>query len=249
MSFINDEERFLMNKEFFLKEIKSYAIMFFAVFAFRSTFVEPNHIPSGSLLPTNAIGDFILVNKFAYGLKVPFSEWFGKPIYLTDFKTPTRGDIVVFEYPLERSILYVKRLVGLPGDEVEVRDNVLYINGQEIQKVEIKDNAHLAELFDESRYNRKDLKFYTQKFGDKEFTIAENASFFQHHNTSGKLTIPAGHFFMMGDNRDYSSDSRIWGFVPQDHIRGRAMVVWFNMVYPWSEEEFHFRPKRIGTVL
>lgn len=238
-----------MDKDKVIKEIKSYIIIIVSVFAFRSSLFEPNHIPSGSLLPTNAIGDFILVNKFSYGLKVPYSEWFGKPIYFSEFKTPTRGDIVVFEYPLDRNILYVKRLIGVPGDEIEVRDNVVYLNGQEVQRSEIKDPKDQMELFDASKYNRNDLKFYKNKIGDKEFVTAENVALFRHNNTQGKIKVPEGHYFVLGDNRDYSADSRIWGFVPQDHIRGRAMVVWFNMVYPWSEEEFHFRPGRIGTLL
>ncbi len=238
-----------MDKDKVIKEIKSYIIIIVSVFAFRSSLFEPNHIPSGSLLPTNAIGDFILVNKFSYGLKVPYSEWLGKPIYFSEFKTPTRGDIVVFEYPLDRNILYVKRLIGVPGDEIEVRDNIVYLNGQEVQRSEIKDPKDQMELFDASKYNRNDLKFYKNKIGEKEFVTAENIALFRHNNTQGKIKVPEGHYFVLGDNRDYSADSRIWGFVPQDHIRGRAMVVWFNMVYPWSEEEFHFRPGRIGTLL
>ncbi|MCK6594342.1 MAG: signal peptidase I [Bacteriovoracaceae bacterium] len=238
-----------MDKDKVIKEIKSYIIIIVSVFAFRSSLFEPNHIPSGSLLPTNAIGDFILVNKFSYGLKVPYSEWLGKPVYFSEFKTPTRGDIVVFEYPLDRNILYVKRLIGVPGDEIEVRDNIVYLNGKEVERSEIKDPKDQAELFDASKYNRNDLKFYKNKIGEKEFVTAENIALFRHNNTQGKIKVPEGHYFVLGDNRDYSADSRIWGFVPQDHIRGRAMVVWFNMVYPWSEEEFHFRPGRIGTLL
>lgn len=238
-----------MDKEKVIKEIKSYIIIIVSVFAFRSSLFEPNHIPSGSLLPTNAIGDFILVNKFAYGLKLPYSEWFSKPIYLTDFKPPTRGDIVVFEYPLDRNILYVKRLIAIPGDEIEVRDNVVYLNGKEMERELVKDPKEFAELFDTNRYNRDNLKFYKNKLGEKTFVTAEDTARFQHNNTAGKLVVPKGHYFVLGDNRDYSADSRIWSFVPEDHIRGKAMVVWFNMVYPWSEEKFHFRPWRIGTLL
>ncbi len=238
-----------MDKDKLIKEFKSYVIIIVSVFAFRSSFFEPNHIPSGSLLPTNAIGDFILVNKMAFGFKIPYSEWVGKPIYVGGFKNPNRGDIVVFEYPLDRNVLYVKRMIGLPGDEVEVRDNVLYLNGKEVPKELAPDQAKYAELYDQSRYNRADLKFYKNKIDDKEFITGENTASFQHNNTAGKLIIPQGYFFVMGDNRDYSADSRIWGLVPQDHLRGRAVVVWFNMVYPWSQEEFHFRPWRIGTLL
>jgi signal peptidase I len=236
------------DKEKIKKEIISYILIFVGVFGFKSTFFEPNHIPSGSMLPSMAIGDFILVNKMQYGLKVPFSEWFGDPIYLTEFNQPKRGYIMVFEFPKNRSILYVKRLVALPGDTIEVlNDSRVFVNDKEVKGVEVTGELkkELKELYDE-KGRQLNMRFETIQNGPIKHYIAHNEKAIFHRDQM-KITVPEGHYFMMGDNRDYSSDSRIWGFVPQSHIRGKALFVWFNMVYPWSHEPFHFRPWRIGT--
>ncbi|PIK14624.1 signal peptidase I [Halobacteriovorax sp. JY17] len=228
------------------KELLSWIYIIVTVFAFKSSFFEPNHIPSGSLLPTNAIGDFILVNKMSYGFKLPYSDLFGDPIYLSKPSDPKRGDIVVFRYPRDRNILYVKRVIGLPGDEVEVYNNKVYLNGKLIETKPV-DKEKYIELFDD-KFDKKGIEFEEVTLDGKTFVTAVNNSMPYHLNIP-KVTVDKGHFFMMGDNRDYSSDSRVWGFVPFGHIRGRAMFVWFNMVYPWSKEPFHFRPWRIGTLL
>ena len=230
------------------KEILSYVYIFVGVFGFKSTFFEPNHIPSGSMLPTMAIGDFILVNKFTYGFKVPFSEWIGDPVYLTEFSTPERGDIVVFEYPKDRGTLFVKRVIGLPGDEIEVFNNRVFINGKEVQgkRIEGEEKKNYRSLYDKKKIPLE-LDFFRVETGDVSHIVAHNLAQAV-HLPFPKMTVPKGHLFMMGDNRDFSSDSRYWGFVPFSHIRGRALFVWFNMVYPWSREPFHFRPWRIGTV-
>lgn len=182
-----------------------------------------------------------------YGLKLPFSEWFGDPVYLTEFSQPKRGDIMVFEFPNDRSILYVKRLVALPGDTIEVFDNRVFVNDTEVKGEPVTDE--MAKEFLEL-YDRKggyfDMKFFKVQNGPIKHVIAHNDAM-PIHREQMKVKVPEGHYFMMGDNRDHSSDSRIWGFVPQSHIRGKALFVWFNMVYPWSNEPFHFRPGRIGT--
>ncbi len=230
-----------------VKEIISYVLIFLGVFGFKSTFFEPNHIPSGSMLPTMAIGDFILVNKFSYGFKFPFSEWVGDPLYLTEFKSPKRGDIVVFEYPKDRSTLFVKRVVAIPGDEIEVFNNRVFLNGKEVAglKIEGDDYKTYRSLYDEKGIPL-DLDFYKVSSGETKHIVAHNKAQ-DIHLSIPKIRVPKGHLFMMGDNRDFSSDSRYWGFVPFNHIRGKALLVWFNMVYPWSSELFHIRPWRIGT--
>lgn len=237
----------MWDKQKVKNEILSYVFIFLGVFGFKSTFFEPNHIPSGSMLPTMAIGDFILVNKMAYGLKVPFSEWFMDPIYITDFTPPEKGDIVVFEYPKNDSILFVKRIVAMPGDEVEAFDNRLFVNGVEVkgEDVSADDVKTYRELYDRKEVPL-DLSFHKVTNGKTKHIIAKNNSM-PYHLSQKKFVVPEGHFYVMGDNRDFSSDSRVWGTVPFENLRGKALFVWFNMVYPWSKEPFHFRPWRIGT--
>src|SRR5690606_21593341 len=116
-----------------VKEIKSITLIVFTVLLFRSVFFEPFKIPTGSMIPTLMIGDFILVNKFSYGFKVPFSDWVGDPIYLTGPETPKRGDVIVFKYPKDTSFNYIKRVIGLPGDTIEVIDKVVYVNDEPIE--------------------------------------------------------------------------------------------------------------------
>lgn len=230
-----------------LKEVWSWIWIAFVVFAFKSTFIDTNHIPSGSMLPTMAIGDFIFVNKMAYGLKIPYSDQLEEPIYLTKFTPPERGDIIVFRYPGDPSILYVKRAVALPGDEIEVYNNELRINGKVVEATPAE-KKEFIELYDK-KFGPDNIQFYKQKIGKKNIVTARDESRGRYLNTQEIVTVPAGHVFVLGDNRDFSSDSRYWGFVPFKYIRGRAFFIWFNMVYPWSKEEFHFRPWRIGTIL
>ncbi len=248
------------SKEYFLHEGWSWIYIFFIVFGFRSTFIDHYHIPSGSLLPTNAIGDSIVVNKMSYGFKLPFSEFFGTysralglekewaPVYLTEQTLPTRGDIVVFEFPKDKSILFVKRCIAVAGDTVEMYDNDLYINGKKIERSAVTEDAKYRELFDEKPgQDPSKMVFFKQSLEGKDFITAQDSRV--RPFTMEKVTVPEDHIFVLGDNRDYSADSRYWGFVHKDLIRGRAFTVWMSMVYPWSSEPFHFRPSRIGTML
>ena len=231
----------------FLKELPSYIVIFFVVFAIRSSIFDNNHIPSGSMLPNMAIGDFIIVNKAAFGFRIPYSDYFGKSIYLTSFKGPKRGDIVVFEYPNNRSILYVKRVIGIPGDEIQVDNNRISINGRLVEEHEIDNKDEILNVFDDKFYPDS-IRLVRVKHNDTEFVRATQEASPFHPGTGGEtLVVPKDHVFVMGDNRDYSSDSRAWGFVPYSHLRGKPLFIWFNMVYPWSAEKFHFRPWRIGT--
>ena len=227
------------------EEFWSYVFIIIAVTALRSSLLDNNHIPSGSMIPTMAIGDFVIVNKTAFGLRFPLSTYLGEPLYLTPFKKPNRGDIVVFEFPKDRSILYVKRVIGLPGDEIEVFNNQVYINGNLIVGHEL-DGEDLKNLFD-GKFMPESIKLTRVVHGEKEFIKATQEDAPHHLNTAGKVLVPENNVFVMGDNRDYSSDSRVWGLVPYSHLLGRPLFVWFNMVYPWSQEQFHFRPWRIGT--
>lgn len=200
------------------------------VFILRSFLFEPFRIPSGSMLPTLHIGDFILVNKFDYGIRLPVSNTKIIPV-----GSPKRGDVVVFKYPMDESFDYIKRVVGLPGDVVEYRDKVLYINGEEQ-----KQSGH-ADFVDERSLVTIDRR--EENLGGTEHMIAvdgrrpawvpaqgilkkEPSCSYNEHGFVCK--VPPGHYFMMGDNRDNSEDSRYWGFVSDGSLIGRAVLIWAN---------------------
>lgn len=234
-----------------IKEAKSLFILLIAVLAFRSTCFEPFRIPSGSMIPTLMIGDFILVNKMAYGFKLPFSDlaigsinW--DPIYLFGRSTPERGDVIVFKYPQDPATNYIKRLIGLPGDEIEIRNKIIYVNGVEIKTKKIAAGPLMADMDDKFRaYN---LDFYDASTGDHQHIIQFDADNL-YQNDFGPKVVPEGHYFVMGDNRDFSADSRSWGFVPEQNVKGKALLVWFSMIFPFKGDEFKFRAHRIGTMI
>jgi signal peptidase I len=201
-----------------------------AVFFLRSFLFEPFKIPSGSMIPTLLVGDLILVNKFHYGVRLPVIN---KKI--TEGTAPARGDVMVFRYPPKPSLDYIKRVVGIPGDEVAYLNKRLSINGKVIETVA------LPEFFDQDtmRY----FKQYQESLGEKKHGIlndddrpafvpgADDFVFKQNcrYSVEGVVCkVPEGHYFMMGDNRDNSLDSRFWGFVPDKNIVGRAFFVWMN---------------------
>jgi signal peptidase I len=187
----------------------------FLVFFFRWALFEPYVIPSGSMIPTLLIHDHILVNKWAYGFRVPFSE-----LWLTYWNKPKSGDIVVFRYPRGRDTFFVKRVVAIEGDTIEVKDGQLVINGQAVERVAINTPAK------EAGESASEFQYYREKLGDHEFTTR---SFRWGHRLEGhKITVPDGHFYVVGDNRDESHDSRIWGFVPIKNLIGRAGSVWLS---------------------
>lgn len=211
-----------------------YGVSFFPVilfvFVLRSFIVEPFRIPSGSMLPTLQSGDLILVNKFTYGLRLPVIDTKVIPI-----GQPQRGDVMVFRYPVDPSVDYIKRVVGLPGDQVAYLDKKLYINGKEVPRKA------------DGQYFEPDRVAYTAQFieslGDKPHKILLDerrsqeigpiSSFpyrekCEYLRNGIRCTVPDGVYFMMGDNRDNSLDSRFWGFVPEANIVGKAFFIWMN---------------------
>jgi signal peptidase I len=200
------------------------------VFVFRSFLFEPFKIPSGSMIPTLLVGDFILVNKFTYGIRLPVIN--KKIIPLND---PQRGDVMVFRYPEDPSLDYIKRVVGLPGDTIEYHNKKLSINGQPVEMTQIADYLHPERLYyseqftahmgvDHKLLNDKDAPAFVP--GVSQFPQRENCTY---NATGVTCKVPAGHYFMMGDNRDNSRDSRAWGFVPEENIVGKAFFVWLNL--------------------
>ena len=202
------------------------------VFLIRSFWVEPFKIPSGSMKPTLLVGDFILVNKYTYGIRVPVIN--KKVIEVGPIK---RGDVVVFRYPADPSVDYIKRVVGTPGDRVTYRGKRLTINDQPVA-------VQGTGFYTDAELNFLRLPTFTEKLGERPHQmmivptqppvdLAQVRQFAHRgnceYNDDGfSCTVPAGHYFMMGDNRDQSSDSRYWGFVPDDHVKGRAFLVWMN---------------------
>ena len=216
---------------------KSFFPVLLIVFLLRSFIAEPFRIPSSSMRPTLVVGDYILVNKFAYGLRLPIVE--KKIVPMGD---PVRGDVVVFRYPVNPSQDFIKRVVGLPGDVVEYRDKQLAVNGKPLPQRPAGSYSYLEGLRFETTERR--LEQANTADGPREYTVAVSPQApavmpagvrsFPHrdncdYNERGfACKVPPGHYFMMGDNRDASDDSRYWGFVPDDHIRGRAFFIWFN---------------------
>ncbi len=211
-----------------------YAVSFFPVILFvfmlRSFLVEPFRIPSGSMLPTLQSGDLILVNKFTYGIRLPVLDAKIIPV-----GSPQRGDVMVFRYPVDPSTDYIKRVVGLPGDQIEYRDQRLFINGKEVPR---KADGQYFEP-DRVAYTAQ----YTEMLGDVphqillderrsqmlapiwKFPYSENCNYL---GNGIRCTVPQGVYFMMGDNRDNSLDSRYWGFVPEANVVGKAFFIWMN---------------------
>ena len=219
-----------------------YAASFFpvllVVFLLRSFVAEPFKIPSSSMRPTLEVGDFILVNKFSYGLRLPIVE--AKVVPLGE---PQRGDVVVFRYPVNPSQDFIKRVVGIGGDVVAYQDKKLTVNGQPLPQVRDGTYSYLENLRFETLERFKETATRVDK-GTHEYTIGVNPQAApvypqnvrpfpgrdncEYNDRGFTCKVPPGHYFMMGDNRDNSDDSRYWGFVPDDHIRGKAFFIWFN---------------------
>jgi len=212
-----------------------YSVSFFPVilivFLLRSFLVEPFKIPSSSMVPTLLVGDFILVNKFTYGIRLPVAN---KKVM--ELGSPRRGDVMVFRYPEDPSLDYIKRVVGLPGDRIEYRNKRLFINGTQVPVRQIDDYLSKERM----QFSRRYLE--TLNGVEHEILLEEDAPAFVapsrafphagncNYNMNGlACTVPPGHYFAMGDNRDNSSDSRVWGFVPDENIVGKAFFIWLNL--------------------
>lgn len=198
------------------------------IFLLRSFVAEPFRIPSSSMEPTLEEGDLILVSKFAYGIRLPVLNRL-----VVDLGTPERGDVVVFRFPQDPRQDYIKRVVGLPGDEIVYIDKRLYVNGELVQE------ESLGPALTEEGF---EVVEYGEKLGEVEHRIYKMPR--RHDPRRFDIVVPEGRYFVMGDNRDNSNDSRGWGFVPDENLVGRAFLIWMNWrVGEWPEWN------RIGTVI
>ncbi len=213
----------------FLDICKSFFPILLIVLLLRSFVAEPFRIPSGSMMPTLLHGDFILVNKFSYGIRLPVLH---KKIL--NIGEPQRGDVAVFRFPKNPADDYIKRVIGLPGDHVAYRDKKLYINGKLMsqEKNGVYQGEGANSVMNGATILREDLEYQIHEILLKKFG----------NNAPGEFTVPQNHFFVMGDNRDHSSDSRIWGFVPEENLVGRAFLVWMN--WDFAGKKFNFN--RVG---
>jgi signal peptidase I len=206
---------------------RSFFPIILAVLVLRSFIVEPFRIPSGSMMPTLLPGDFILVNKFAYGLRLPVLN-----TKIWDAGSPRRGDVVVFRYPEDPTVAYIKRIVGLPGDRLEYRNKQLYINGEPMpQSVLPADNAVVMQG-EELRLEEID-------------NVSHNILVKAGKGMSWSYVVPEGHYFALGDNRDNSRDSRFWGPLPEENLIGEAFLIWMN----WDCITLQGQCSRIGRII
>jgi signal peptidase I len=217
------------------------------VFMIRWSIVESFKIPSGSMIPTLAIGDYLFVNKFSYGLKIPFTD-----IKLIDRAGPARGDVIVFKYPKNESIYFIKRVIGIPGDTIELRDKALYLNGKAVPEDQLSPEQTKAILdsnvtFD-PQYTVEHPIINLEHLPGKDHIMMNDPAAYQGRNF-GPFTVPEASYFAMGDNRDVSNDSRFWGTVPAKNIAGRAVIVWLSIWADFSTSNFVMHPLRTGTLI
>ncbi len=219
--------------------VVEYARSFFPVLlivlVLRSFLAEPFRIPSNSMMPTLLTGDFILVNKFGYGIRLPVTDTKILPI-----GEPERGDVVVFRYPRDTTQDYIKRVVGLPGDVVEYRNKVLKVNGQVVAAAPEGSYAGVG-----SGREMTGAEHLIEQLGEVKHSILVDPRIQRGSLGEGSWTVPEGHYFVMGDNRDNSEDSRYWGFVPEKNLVGRAFFIWMN----WDGRNGGADFSRIGTVI
>ncbi len=217
---------------------RSFFPVILAVLIFRSFIAEPFRIPSGSMMPTLDVGDFILVNKFAYGLRWPVLN-----TKFLEIGEPERGDVVVFRYPGDPTQNWIKRIIGMPGDVISMHDHVLTVNGERVPKY---DTVVYRDDGSKSSDNmvRMGARMSTEDLMGVEHAVLTFPG--MERSPEGTWRVPQGAYFVMGDNRDDSMDSRYWGFMPEENLVGKAFLIWLS----WRGFDDGFIEfSRIGTVI
>ncbi len=223
----SQEKRKLPSRLIFREYIESLSVAIILALIFRFFVISAYKIPTGSMVPTLKVGDFILASKLSYGFHVPFSG--GARI---GDSLPSRGDVIVFRFPADESIHYVKRVVALPGDRVEIRDKQLFINdkGAQYTDLDLKDYFPAEEMKGNFKVRKE-----TIMDSNREILVSEDGEteFF------GPVIVPPEHVFVLGDNRDSSEDSRYWGMVPSRNLEGRVILIWlsFDWVHRWAGDK------------
>lgn len=217
------------------ENLRSLAFLVICIFAIRSSIAAPYEVPTASMEPTIKVGDRILANKLAYGLKIPFTD-----IELAHWADIKRGDIIVFKYPKSPDTDYVKRVVALAGDTVQVRDDILYINGSPLERVDHNQNRKVLNDIDDKADNKS---LYVETLEEKKFYVMQDSRGFRSSRSSNwpsdglAYTVPERSVFVMGDNRDNSLDSRSWFQVPLEYVRGRAEIVLWSAYSPKNKQD------------
>lgn len=217
---------------FLVETAHSFFPILLTVLILRSFIAEPFRIPSGSMMPTLLIGDFILVNKFTYGIYLPVLH-----TKIITMNKPERGDIIVFRFPKTPEIDYIKRVVGLPGDKVTYHNKQLMINGKLAKQVSLGQYHGIGR-----GSNMTGAEHVVETLTGREHTILLKQ---EYSSIEGVFVVPEGRYFVMGDNRDSSNDSRYWGTVPEQNLVGKAFFIWMN--WDWQHKGIGF--DRIGTIL
>lgn len=212
---------------FFKEWVLTVGLAFAVALLFRSTIASPRHIPTGSMIPTIKVGEFIFVNMMKYNWHLPFTK-----TILSERAQPERGDIVVFEFPNDPDKDYIKRVVGLPGDIIEIRQKKVIVNGTPLELVPVEDRQILDDLT--PKYDPAKLTLYTEKNGKHEYLVIHSSK--EVAQNFGPVTVPPNEYFVMGDNRDDSYDSRFWGSLPREKIFGTGSFIWLSINFdhpPW----------------
>jgi signal peptidase I len=227
------------------ENLRSIAVLIFAILCFRWSIASPYHVPTASMEPTIKVGDRLLANKLSYNLKLPFTD-----VVLWEWDRPDRGDIIVFRFPKDPSIDYVKRVVGVAGDKIKFANDVLYVNGEPQARTDSNsDRSILSDIKDDA--NIKIL--FRETLAGKEHWVMQNSpthkpSFTENWPATGEdYVVPNESVFVVGDNRDNSTDSRVWGPVPLSYVRGKAVFVIWSMFTPQDSDLLpSFRFDRFG---
>jgi len=228
---LSEAKERLLKEPILVEYARSLFPVILAVLVLRSFLVEPFRIPSNSMMPTLLTGDFILVNKFSYGIRLPVLN-----SKIIDVGKPKRGDVMVFRYPRDPSIDYIKRVIGLPGDKIVYRNKQLFVNGEQARQ-----EAKGTYIGIGSGVPMSGAKMHLERLSgaDHDILVDENRV----TAMAGEFIVPEGQYFVMGDNRDNSNDSRYWGSVPEENLVGKAFMIWMN----WDSKASGIAWERLGS--